>query len=396
MFKLKSLLKLIPILLITLLPINVVFADLHNILQNMLPFTDVSQGTWYYADVNIAYKNKLINGKTDTLFAPEDNMTAAEAVKLASCMHQLKNEGTVSLSSGAGTWYNPYVDYAKEKGLIDVDLDWNKKITRAGYMQIFARLITDEEARLNNVPDDSIPDVKMSHPSADSIYRLYRAGVVQGVDSNRNCRPASYIKRSEVATILTRMMDVSHRLQEFKITKEPEDTKAVLGTRVELKVEVSGGKAPLSYQWEYLDEESGDFKKSTSEGNTTDTLKAPVEEIVYKYRCVITDATGEKLISKKAKVEKSTMAILTNPSDFKGNLGDMATLIVAATGEAPFTFQWQYIEAEGSEYKNSEAIGNKTNTLEVAVEEQIYYYRCVIRDALGNEVISKAAKVERK
>lgn len=193
--KIKSFLKLIPILLITLLPTSIVFADLQNIIQNMLPFTDVKQGDWYYADVRIAYQNRLINGKTDTLFAPHDNMTAAEAVKLASCIYQLKNEGTVSLSAGAGTWYKPYVDYAKNKGLIDVDLDWNNKITRAGYMQIFARLITDEEARLNNVPDGSIPDVRMSHPSADAIYKLYRAGVVQGVDSNRNCSPMSYIKR---------------------------------------------------------------------------------------------------------------------------------------------------------------------------------------------------------
>ena len=40
----------------------------------MLPFTDVKQGDWYYADVKIAYQNRLINGKTDTLFAPQDNM----------------------------------------------------------------------------------------------------------------------------------------------------------------------------------------------------------------------------------------------------------------------------------------------------------------------------------
>ena len=108
MLKLKSSLRLIPMLLITLLPTNVVFADLQNIIQNMLPFTDVQAGAWYYADVKEAYQNELINGKTDTLFAPEDNMTAAEAVKLASCMHQLKKEGDVSLSAGVGAWYKPY------------------------------------------------------------------------------------------------------------------------------------------------------------------------------------------------------------------------------------------------------------------------------------------------
>ena len=111
-------------------------------------------------------------------------MTAAEAVKLASCMHQLKKEGDVSLSAGVGAWYKPYVDYAKDNGLIDVDLDWNKKITRAGYMQIFARLITDEEAVLNDVPDDFIPDVKMSHPSANGIYKLYSQRIEESLAHN--------------------------------------------------------------------------------------------------------------------------------------------------------------------------------------------------------------------
>lgn len=390
--KLKSFLKLIPILLITLLSTSVVFADLQNIIQNMLPFTDVKQGDWYYADVKIAYQNRLINGKTDTLFAPQDNMTAAEAVKLASCIHQLKNEGTVSLSAGVGTWYKPYVDYAKNKGLIDVDLDWNNKITRAGYMQIFARLITDEEARLNNVPDGSIPDVRMSHPSADAIYKLYRAGVVQGVDSNRNCSPMSYIKRSEVAAILTRMMDVNRRLQDFKITKEPENAKADLGTRVDLKVEVSGGKAPLSYQWEYLDEESGNFRNSTSEGNATDTLKAPVEEISYKYRCVITDATGKQVISKAAKVEKSnsgTLTVTKQPESKIGNVGQIVKLEVGVSGaKEPVTYQWEYSENLSGPFYKSEAIGNKTKELTVAIENKEYWYRCKIRDGSGQTVES--------
>ena len=92
---------------------------------------------------------------------------------------------------------------------------------------------------------------------------------------------------------------------------QPQNTKDKLNNKANLEVTVSGGKAPLSYQWEYLDEGSGDFKKSTSEGNTTNILKAPVEETVYKYRCVITDATGKQVISKTVKVEQSDADTLT-------------------------------------------------------------------------------------
>ena len=54
-------------------------------------------------------------------------MTAAEAVKLAAAMHQLKNEGKVKFSSSK-PWYKVYVDYAKQKNLITTDLDWNRNI----------------------------------------------------------------------------------------------------------------------------------------------------------------------------------------------------------------------------------------------------------------------------
>ena len=251
MIKRKQLLWMTLSLLLTLcLTINV-YADLQNIIQNMLPFTDVQMGEWYYADVKEAYDKKLINGKTSTLFAPQDHMTAAEAVKLAACMHQLKNEGRVNFPQHYTPWYKPYVDYAREKNLITTDLAWNSQINRAGYMEIFAKIITGAEANLNNIEDGTIPDVPMNHPNANAIYKLYRAGIVQGVDAAGNCSPNSFIKRSEVATILTRMMNESRRIvsnvERLTITEQPQNAAGRLGENVELKVVVSGGKEPIQY-----------------------------------------------------------------------------------------------------------------------------------------------------
>jgi hypothetical protein len=47
----------------------------------------------------------------------------------------------------------------------------------------------------------------------EAIYRLYRAGIVWGVNAARECNPSANIKRSEVAAILTRMMDSSARVR---------------------------------------------------------------------------------------------------------------------------------------------------------------------------------------
>ena len=177
------------------------------------PFTDVPASEWYYNDVMIAYESGLINGSTATTFSPDDNLTYAEAVKLAACMHQLHTAGSVTLTNSSPQWYQSYVDYSKENRIISKDYRWGSQATRAGYMEIFAgALPNDALAAVNTVADGSIPDVPTTHASAEAIYKLYRAGIVQGVDETRSCNPSSNIKRSEVAAILTRMTDSGKRV----------------------------------------------------------------------------------------------------------------------------------------------------------------------------------------
>jgi len=176
------------------------------------PFTDVKEGDWFYVDVMKAHKTGLVNGTSATTFSPGNSLTYAEAVKLAACMHQHYTTGEVSLENGS-PWYQSYVDYAKQNGIISGDYAWNMPATRAGYMEIFAKALPDSAlAAINTVTDGSIPDVPMSHPQSAAIYKLYRAGIVQGVDAQRNCNPGSDIKRSEVAAILTRMMEEDVRI----------------------------------------------------------------------------------------------------------------------------------------------------------------------------------------
>ncbi|MBQ7897968.1 MAG: S-layer homology domain-containing protein [Clostridia bacterium] len=172
------------------------------------PFKDVAKDIWYFDAVKTAYEMKLINGKgaTDT-YKPDDNMTYAEAIKLAACMHQLHTTGSVTLGNGSVNWYDTYVEYCKNNSIITKDYNYGDMATRSGYMEIFANALPSSALEaINNVPDNFIPDVKMDAPYAAAVYKLYRAGILAGVDAKNNCAPASNIKRSEVAVILTRMM----------------------------------------------------------------------------------------------------------------------------------------------------------------------------------------------
>ena len=178
------------------------------------PFKDVEKDAWYRKDVETAHKNGLVNGKSDTMFYPDDNMTYAEAVKLACAMHQLYHDKKVTLTAGSSVWYSTYMSYALEKGIIESDLTAvaDEKITRSDFVKIFyAALPASEYTVINEVADNAIPDVSLSAKSAKEIYAFYRAGILVGSDHEGTFNPESNIIRSEVAAILTRMFDGSAR-----------------------------------------------------------------------------------------------------------------------------------------------------------------------------------------
>jgi hypothetical protein len=83
-------------------------------------FTDVKESDWFYNDVKNAVEMGLINGKSETEYKPEDNLTYAEAIKLAACMHQLYTTGEITLKN-AEPWYQSYVDYCMKNEIIRIN-----------------------------------------------------------------------------------------------------------------------------------------------------------------------------------------------------------------------------------------------------------------------------------
>ncbi|MBQ7929949.1 MAG: S-layer homology domain-containing protein [Clostridia bacterium] len=183
----------------------------------VFPFTDVPANQWYRSYVEIAHRNGLINGKSDTLYKPDDNMTLAECIKLAACMHQLHYDGEVTLENG-NPWYQTYVDYAKENRIIAKettlsDAQLKAPVTRAVYVSIFSYALPGEAlVKINEVPVGSLPDVPADHPYAANIYKMYNAGIINGSDAKGTFGPNDNIKRSAVAAILVRMMDPAYRV----------------------------------------------------------------------------------------------------------------------------------------------------------------------------------------
>ena len=275
-------------------------------------FTDVDTGTWYFNYVLLAVQAGLVNGKSENEYKPDDNLTYAEAVKLAACMHQLYTKGEITLKNG-DPWYQSYVDYCKTNGIINKDYAYGDFATRAGYMQIFANALPAEALDpINDVPDGSIPDVPMGLEYSDAVYKLYRAGILQGSDEQHSCKPNDNIKRAEVATILIRMMYDATRIsfsmanetaKPLSIKTQPGTKTAAPGATAKFIVIVEGGKAPYTYQWKQ--KVNGRETNVAGETSATTIMTAPESGSVSRF-CEITDAEGNKVTSEPASLSAKT------------------------------------------------------------------------------------------
>ena len=87
-----------------------------------LPFTDVKADAWYAEEVAYVYSYKLMMGTSDTIFAPDANLTRAQ---MATILYRIEGSPKVTTANPfndveAGTWYTDAVIWAAEKGVVKV------------------------------------------------------------------------------------------------------------------------------------------------------------------------------------------------------------------------------------------------------------------------------------
>ena len=182
--------------------------------QDIVLFEDIPSDAWYAADVSKAYSYGLISGVSETSFAPDDTLSVASCIVMASRLNSIYTTGEeLNLAVDGDPWYKEYVQYALDNGIIEKALpDYNNAITRAQFAGILANALPKEELKaINSVEDNSIPDVSKDNKYYDEIYTLYRAGVMVGADYVARAFPDKTIPRKEAAVILLRMADEAKR-----------------------------------------------------------------------------------------------------------------------------------------------------------------------------------------
>lgn len=315
------------------------------------PFEDVKKDAWYHDEIVEAVYTGIINGKSETIFAPDDLLTYAEAVKLAACMSQVYLNGNVTLTLGT-PWYQPYADYCRINNITTKDYDYNANATRAGYIEIFANALPDSAFEdINNIPDGSISDVKDNAPYTIYVYKMYRAGILTGVDALHNCKPEDNIKRSEVAAIISRMMNDDKRIKfDMPGTSGKEEPKE------EPKTEEPGKEEPTeepkteepgtdNQKTDSLDDPG---KKDNSEdepiNKLTETLEntdeVPTQTVTQNVAVMMTKPVDDGQQS----VLDTELTIHKQPESFEADEYGIKyeAEVQVYGGKAPYNYQWFY------------------------------------------------------
>lgn len=109
------------------------------------PFTDVKKSSWQYEPVNRVYELGIMNGISDTRFAPNKKLTRAEAAMI---LYKIEGKGVSYAGYSfkdvkAGAWYADAVEWMYKKGITSgVTRDRfgvNEYITRQDFITLIYR-----------------------------------------------------------------------------------------------------------------------------------------------------------------------------------------------------------------------------------------------------------------
>ncbi len=181
--------------------------------QAPLPFPDVTEGDWFYDAVRCAYENSLMDGVGDNLFAPNSETTRAQLVTI---LYRLAGEPEPGGDSGfadvaAGTWYTDAVAWAAENGIVngvsDTEFAPGDDITREQLAAILYRYAAYQGYDVSQRADLSgFGDAEsISGYAQEALSWAHAQGLVLGFEDG-SLRPQGTASRAQIAAVLMRFL----------------------------------------------------------------------------------------------------------------------------------------------------------------------------------------------
>ena len=178
-----------------------------------LPFTDVKEGDWFHDAVRYVYDNGLMDGVGDGQFAPNATTNRAMVVTI---LYRLAGEpdvsGDVSFTDvEPGLWYTDAVLWAAQKGIVngisETEFAPSGDLTREQLATVLYRYAesmgydVSAQADLSGFPDaGDIQDY-----ATEALSWAVAEGLLQGFEDD-SLQPGGTATRAQIATILMRFL----------------------------------------------------------------------------------------------------------------------------------------------------------------------------------------------
>ena len=166
--------------------------DINARVAKKMAFTDVKEGEWYYEFVKKMFEDGIINGMTETTFAPKGNLTWGQALKLVALAVGEKEQ------AGGDHWASGYLKLAKDKKWLTKDVDLNANITRLDFCKVAAKA-----KKLTEMPEVN----PFTDTASLEVMALYHAGVINGM-TETTFAPQQLLTRAQISKIIALLVEL--------------------------------------------------------------------------------------------------------------------------------------------------------------------------------------------
>lgn len=186
--------------------------------EPLRPFTDVDPDGWAAEYIYYLYDQGVVNGISDTLFAPTRTITRAEFVRMLAGVAGVTEDDLDYGSSGFAdvepeSWYEAYVNWAVESGVTtgtsDTTFSPTANITREQMAVMIYRFAQNYGVELPTSGNAAlfVDNSEISGWAAEAVYAMQRAGIINGVDGNRFA-PKDNATREQACKMLAVLMEL--------------------------------------------------------------------------------------------------------------------------------------------------------------------------------------------
>ena len=170
----------------------------------LLPFSDLAAGAWYYDDMRFATAKELLNGTGNGKMEPSGLVSWPAALQIV-----YNFAGRPKAESKIPNWYGEALAWAQDNGLLDgLTFDAEQPIGRAEMVTLLYRFAQKKNQKLTtdtNLEDFADADTVPAY-AQEAVRWAVGCGILKGDDSQR-LNPESQLTRAQIAALLRRYIE---------------------------------------------------------------------------------------------------------------------------------------------------------------------------------------------